>query len=894
MVFIQLFFLFYLLYTANKYLIMKISSKEHRLLPVIISLAGLFNFYRVVECVTDVPEVFTLLEHLLVLQVIFAIIHYKKDFLRLKFFPGASILLFISLMAFDASLILQYKVNQNTDFLFHMFLTMYILVLIVMDIYIGIRIKLKKREKIIGHSIFASFVLVLISALATNPVNGGWSMILTPFALFLVEINLNLIMKSGYIVDSAYLLKEQMYDNSAIITFLFDEDGYLIDLNEAASIAFPDIKPSDKNDVGKCYDDELKKLLSKEDTDEIEIRGCIYRKHLAQEFYMKHLRGYILYLVDLTQEKQENQLMESLMQKAESATKMKSRFLASMSHELRSPLHAILGFCSVLNRQPDISDRYKSMLGNIQEAGNTLLRLVNSILDYSKMEAGKFELKSETYDFEKILLSIYKESIVNRKEKPIQISLHMETAYPRYLKGDELHVRDIVQNLMSNAVKYTDEGTIECHVACELEGKQRVKIHLTVSDTGVGISPEQLDVIFQEHTSFVGDKNVEGTGLGLPIVKQLCEMMDGEVSIQSCVNCGTKIQADFYQEYKEDATNEPKIIHEEDMDKMTDFEESLTQVNWSCPDAKALVVDDMAVNLELFREFADIWKLQLDTVMSGEEAVKKAEQNDYDIIFLDNMMPNMTGIDAAAIIRTFSNTPIFILTADISEETKAKSLENGATELIEKPLKLEELKRVLEKYIPHSKQVYGNTAHEFAAGKTQKKVLQTFVRETEAIRIQILNAWDKKDMELFRIKVHGLKGTSLGIGLQELSDKAEIMEMAAKTDHRLFIKRHIEEFNAAIIQTLSQIEVGEEKEEDSLPLSELSDSKETTFTKIKEAFDNYDINRIEEELDKVSQYKLEETELELVQKLKKLAEELEYEAGSNLTADSLDNMINTR
>lgn len=894
MVFIQMFFLIYLLYTAEKYLVMKISSKEHRLLPVIIVLAGLFNFYRVVECVTDANDVFVLLEQLLVFQAMFGVIHYKKDCLRIKFFPGGNLLLFGSLVFFDAALVLGYWTKHNIDHIYAVFVSIYIAVLLAMDIYIWIFVKLKKREQLIANTILFSSVLVLISGIIAEPTQGGWGMIWTPLALFIVEIAMNLLMKSGYIVDSAYLLKEQMYDDSEIATILFDEDGYFLDMNEAASIAFPELMPRDRKDVGQCYAAELENLLAKENkNDEIEIRGCVYRMHLAQEEYMGHIRGYILYLVDLTQEKQENQLMESLMQKAKSATIMKSRFLASMSHELRSPLHAIIGFCDILNRQADISSHYKSMIGNIHNAGDTLLRLVNSILDYSKMEAGKIELKMEPFDFEQMLKSILQESIVNRQNKPIEITIHMKTAYPHILIGDEIHVRDIIQNLMANAVKYTNEGSIECDISCKTLEDSKVRITVCVKDTGIGMSEEQVRVVFDEYTSFVGDKSVEGTGLGLPIVRGFAEMMDGEVTAQSDGKTGSVFTATFSLSMVDGKQCPPQLFTEETLRYASEEAGVFQRPDWFYPQARVLVVDDMSVNLELFQEYADIWKLKIDTATNGEEAIRKVRERRYEMVFLDNMMPKMTGIEAASIIRTFSEIPIIILTADISEETRHKSMENGATELLEKPLRLEELKKILEGHLSESlRQPVTETEISVNMDDKRKKILHIFAKEAEGIRMDIMECWKKEDLELFRIKVHGLKGTSRGIGRMELSEKAEVMEMAARTENHTFIERHLEKFNDDIVHELERIKE-EISDADSTQIVEINDSEnreitesavsiDQLFAQLQKQFENYDLTGIEQCLEELEHRTLSVADRQLLHQVREASEELEYEAGSEL------------
>ncbi len=930
MVFIQLAFLGYLLYTAEKYLIMKISSREHRLLPVILVLAGLYNFYRVVECVTDSADTFELLEQLLVMQAVFGVIHYKKDFMHLKFFRGAEVLFFIVLILADISMILCYQRLGSAGIPYRIGMALFLVVLFCMNFYIKFFMNMKKREKMVGYTLYISFLIVIAALIITPFIHHEWSALLTPFSLFIIETQLNRLMKNGYIVDSNYLLKNQLFNSGAVMTALFDEDYYLIDVNEAAEHAVMESKWDIEISYTKQYIHEIDYLINRKDSnEEVKLGKNFFRVHIAKVNYMNRLRGYVVNLIDLTEEKEENLLMESLKREAESAAQLKGRFLASMSHELRSPLHAIIGYCDILNRQKDISERYHKMIGSIKSAGNTLLRVVNSILDYSKMEAGKLEIKHQEYDFQAVLHNLLLESLINKKTKPIDISVVMATPYPRILIGDELRVWDIIQNLMSNAVKYTEKGSITCTVSCEilddesiadeseklLDLIKRVRITISVADTGSGMSEELIEKVFDEYQSYAANLLMEGTGLGLNIVKYSTELLGGGVEVHSDGVSGTEFVVHFYQDWKEnklrparkfteldvDANDEPVAVTT--MDGTSQIGEggsedgAMLQPEWFYPDARILSVDDMEVNLNLFQEFTDIWHITVDTADNGMDAIELVHKNSYDMVFLDNMMPGMKGIEAASIIRTFSDVPIYILTADISQETKEKSMENGATELLDKPLKLEELKRVLETGLPEElrRPVHGELP---VISPRRMKVLQTYVRETTQVAGEINKFWEDKDLDNFRIKVHGVKGTSRGIIggqqptddtrlIERLAELAETMEMAAKVDNRNYIDRHIDELGDLIAQAVAMINA---------KLDELGgDAVETTQTagkpsindillQLQKAFDEFDLDGIESGLDSLEQSVQEDGKKELVQKLRACGDQLEYEEGSRILA----------
>ncbi len=925
MVIIQLIFLAYLLYTAEKYLVMKISSREHRLLPVILVLAGLYNFYRVVECVTDASETFALLEQLLILQALFGVIHYKRDFLHMKFLPGAEVVLFVTLVLADISMILCFQKTGSAAIPYHSCLILFLIVLLIMNSYIRFFMNMKKREKMVGFTLFSTFLLVVASLFVTPIVHNEWIMLLTPLTLFIVETQLNRLMKNGYIVDSTYLLKDQLFDNAAVMTVLFDEDCYLIDSNEAARQAVLDSQWNIEISPTTRYVDEINYLLNRLDSnEEVKLGNCFYRIHIAKQFYMNRLRGYVVNLIDLTEEMEENILMESLKKEAESAAKLKGRFLASMSHELRSPLHAIIGYCDILNRQEDLSDRYHKMISSIKSAGDTLLRLVNSILDYSKMEAGKLDLKHEEYDFQAIFQNLLLESLINRKTKPIEISVVMDTPYPHKLIGDELRVWDIIQNLMSNAVKYTAKGSITCTVSCdysnpstEAEAARTMEITIRVADTGSGMSEELIEKVFDEYESFAADKLMEGTGLGLNIVKQTVEMLKGSVKVISDGCTGTEFVVNIYQECQEKELLPPRVFKESDvelhqnqsgasqieassgnlqMNSSNENEEKMVQPEWLYPDAKILCVDDMEVNLNLFQEFTDIWHITVDTTDNAPDAIDMVRKKDYDIIFLDNMMPVMKGTEAASIIRTFSDVPIYILTADISQETKDESIAIGATGILDKPLKIEALKNVLETKLPEKLRTPVHKEQPRISPR-RIKILKTYVKETNEVAKELRDYWEKDDIDNFRIKVHGIKGTSRGILggeqssdklqlIEELADLAEAMEMAAKLDNKNYIERHIDELEkyiqqglALITDSLEELDTYEPSPSDSV--NQVDDNTiHELFVKLKDAFDSYNIGEIEANLDKLEASVRDDRDKKLVAELRECADQLDYEEGS--------------
>lgn len=892
MVVVQLLFLIYTLFMAEQYLVMKISSREHRLLPVILVLAGLYNFYQVVYCVTGAEDVFHLLKSLLMVQVLFGVVHYKKDYVRLKFPIWIDLLLFLGMIFFDIMILFDYINWIHAPYISQISVAYFIAAMLIMNVYILRHVIFNKRRKMVGYILFSANSLVWFSLLSRQLLY-PYCELLIPLSLAIAETAIYYLMKTGLIVDSAHLMQEQMYDTSDIATVLFDSDFSYIGMNQRAQELLGNETGALKEDSPKRkeYEEWVKNLLLIPDhEDEIKYNGGFYKQYLQKEYYQGRLRGYIFCMIDITKEKQENMLMESLKIEAESAAKMKSRFLARMSHELRSPLHAILGFSDILMMKKEISSQNRSLVKNIKDSGNILLTLVNTILDYSKIESGKIEIQEKSYQLERIVRDIAGQCMINVADKDIDTVVEIGTEYPSELIGDELRVREILQNLLSNAAKYTIQGSIHCVIAVEpCEDEEQVKIKIVVSDTGIGMSNERLTAIFDEYISYGDEKKIEGTGLGLPIVKQLTELMNGEITVESKEKEGSTFSVYFYQKVQTKEKNPPISFTKEMFQKQSNSWKPIVEPSWVYPDAKVLVVDDMKVNLELFRELTEPWKIQLDMAESGKEAIELTKQKDYQMIFMDNMMPGMSGIEAAAFIRACSDVPIILLTADISDETKTKSLQNGATEFLEKPIKEERLSYVIETYLPsslrevptkdHRIQIYGFT-------EIQKKTLQSFLSESSKFANEMKDLWEQNDLELFRIKVHGIKGAARNFGLNELGDKAEVLEMAVKAGHAEYIRTHIDEFLDYFYQVIEQLKDEVKLEEVKSDLTTTNVEQEMTvaeaFTQLKEGFDDFDMPRIEEIINFLLKQELSKEDQLLLKKVEQCKLDYEYEEGSQL------------
>lgn len=422
-------------------------------------------------------------------------------------------------------------------------------------------------------------------------------------------------------------------------------------------------------------------------------------------FIVSCVFGIILKYQTHLYEKQRRQLMEHEKELV-AANHAKSTFLANMSHEIRTPINGIIGMDTMLLRECEGNDTLREYGRNIQSASQSLLAIVNDILDISKIESGKLEIIPVEYELFSIMNDCYNMTASRAAEKGLEFSISINPSLPCVLYGDEVRVRQVINNLLSNAVKYTNEGSVELHV--DYEGKRDVSLVLviTVRDTGIGIKKEDLDRLFESFTRVdeKRNRNVEGTGLGLNLTKNLVEMMDGEITVSSVYGQGSTFQARIQQMIK---NHEPigdfaKRYHEE-MEK-----ESQKTENVYAPEASVLVVDDVPMNLLVAKGLLKYTAVAVDTAESGMEALEKIQKDKYDLIFMDHLMPVMDGVECFHRMREMKGhpnitTPVVILTANAVLGAREEYMQAGFTDYLTKPIQEKELNDVLLKYLPQEK-----------------------------------------------------------------------------------------------------------------------------------------------------------------------------------------------
>ncbi len=400
--------------------------------------------------------------------------------------------------------------------------------------------------------------------------------------------------------------------------------------------------------------------------------------------------------------KNENETTEKQKKQIEELNKAQNRFFSSMSHEIRTPINTIIGLNEMILRE-DVSDEVAEDAKNIQSASKMLLSLINDILDMSKIESGKMDIVSTTYDVGAMLSDIVNMIWVKAKEKGLEFNINVEENIPAKLKGDEVRIKQILINLLNNAVKYTPEGTVTLSIQRRQMQGNTVYIAYSISDTGMGIKKESIPHLFSAFQRVDEEKNrfIEGTGLGLSIVKQLVTLMGGDIEVNSVYTKGSTFVVTIPQQME--GINK---LGELDLEKRrTMGAREHYKALFEAPKANVLIVDDNDTNLMVAVKLLQDTKVNTDTASSGAECLKKTENKRYDVIFMDHLMPVMDGIECMHNIRSQTGglnteTPVVMLTANAGSENQEMYKREGADGYLLKPVSGVQLETELLKHIP--------------------------------------------------------------------------------------------------------------------------------------------------------------------------------------------------
>ncbi len=565
--------------------------------------------------------------------------------------------------------------------------------------------------------------------------------------------------------------------------------------------------------------------------------------------------AYVLDKYSKQQQEYAEKVLRLEKQAAYEASEAKSRFLADMSHEIRTPINAILGMNEMITRETD----NREIMGyskNIRQSGQNLLALVNNILDFSKIENGKMEIVSAPYNVKSQICYVVNSISERARAKDLELALDIDPKIPTELYGDNTRINEVIMNLLTNAVKYTEKGTVTLTIQekqRETDPDERIHLYIEVKDTGIGIKEEDMQRLFEsfERLDVQRNRNIEGTGLGMSVCKKLLGLMDSELKVKSKYGEGSTFWFEIWQRIENAEPIGEFEITNADVDDEEVYHES-----FHAPSALILIVDDTKMNVAVAANLLKKTGVRINTALSGAESVRLASEVKYDLILMDQRMPGMDGTEAMNKIRALENklnekTPIICLTADVIRGARERYMEQGFNDYLTKPINGHELEKMLLTYLPKEKIEIveepveegvssddEKTAELFAAlakagvdpktglyycqndTEMYKSILAEYCAEKKTKFKNLLECYEKRDWKNYEIYVHSLKSTSKTIGAKKLFELASDLEAAAgKGDELALSDGHaaamdLYEKTAKVIEENLEIKDEEMSEED--------------------------------------------------------------------------------
>lgn len=775
-----------------------------------------------------------------------------------------------------------------------------------MTLYALIRVCIRKPEYVADRKyrlvLFLSMLPVVALCSYSLKLTQGYDP--TPFVLGVILASVVILIWSRRVYDFSSLAAESLLDSMGDGVIALDDQERIVNFNRAAALIFPGLSA---RMVGR----QIRGLegFPEEIVGDIKEEFCynsrFYQYHAEpiQNQYGK-MMGYVVLILDVTDTRNYIEEIKRVREQAEQANVAKSAFLANMSHEIRTPMNAIVGLSDIIVEESKGRKVYE-YARDVKASAENLLALINDILDLSKVEAGKMKLSLSKYHLKTLVGGVLNMMDVVASQRGILLESEYDMSIPcRYL-GDGDRIKQVLINILNNALKFTKEGHVKLSVAGRKGDTDDTEwLMFRIEDTGCGIRQENLEKIFDNFRQVDSRRNrsVEGTGLGLAISRQLVELMQGRITVESVYGEGSVFTVEIPQ----------KIVDQRSLLEVPEAE--VFKVKELDPfwveDYKVLVVDDNRINRKVARIFLQSYGLKIDEAESGPEAIELVRQTCYDIIFMDHMMPGMDGIEAVQIIRQECGAngvhPVIIaLTANAMTGVREKFLENGFQDFITKPLDRRPLHEALKKWIPTERQresriwidrwhrnhgrqeefqnivIEGIDTDEvvrrYSGGVEEYlELLSLYCLDGRRKLVVLRELWENRDYKTYGIEVHALKSASANVGAMRVSENAKEHEKAVNRGDEAFVDDHIFDLLADYEKQLEVIQKFLKKHQDAGRDKEKADEieKDDLLRELREAAENLENFRSRECADKVEkilEYRLRE---DMETKLEEISEQL--------------------
>lgn len=731
----------------------------------------------------------------------------------------------------------------------------------------------------------------------------------TPLGILLSCIFMSIAVVKYGLFDPVKNAKNYIIDNLKEAVIVTDADHRFLFLNSMADKIITSIN----KEQGYCTDDEIYTFIQGSQ----DFFDWKDRHYQVEETVLKDnelIQGYMMTIVDVTKIIEQNHLMKRLVLQTEDANRAKTNFVSNMSHEIRTPMNSIVGITEILLRSQH-SPKEQEYLLNIQSSGRVLLTIINDVLDCSKMEAGKMQLFDEPYDTCSLFHDL-RISMENRiGHSGLELIYDIDQDIPCKLKGDMGRIRQVIINLVNNAIKYTEKGSVRFSVHVRQKNTDKVMLYYEVADTGIGIRKEDQKILFDAFQRVEMDRNryVEGTGLGLTISQNLVNMMGGIIEVESEYGKGSRFFFTIEQTII-DPTPVSAVNYNGQKDNVTEKE---AECLFIAPEAHILLVDDNELNLVVAKELLKPLRMQIDTAENGLQAVKMVRGSQYDLVLMDHMMPVMDGIEAAKAIRAlpedkYQNLPIIALTANAMVDARKEFLNAGMNGFVAKPidftricnqLKLwlpkdlvrdvpkEEAKKLLTDDLsdseiqPEDPQIgfsFEEGVNHCGSKAALMKTIRIFYRTIDSKANKIEQCLKEGLISDYVIEVHALKSSALLIGAVPLSEAAKELESYGKQGKTEVLEKKTPDVLAMYRDFKNILKPYADKEE--AAKQEASDGEWIqALQQVHQCIEQFDLDGVDRIMEKLEEYQTPECLRESMDQLRVYVADVSMEEIMKLT-----------